>query len=114
MPNFIYSLPGELVRAVEAALQLGLTDEESAAAASSLGDLAGDDDAPDPDPAQIVTAFEKAIGLGLDETDFEMATAAVRRRLDQYAVEEYQAFDQASDAHLEMAYEDRVSGLDQN
>ena len=112
MPNFIYSLPGELVRAVESALQLGLTNEESTAAASSLGELAGEDEAPD--PAQIVTAFEKAIGLGLDELDFAMATGAVRRWLDQYALEEQHAFDQAPDAHLEMAYEDRASGLDQS
>src|SRR5258708_18157301 len=111
MPNFIYSVPVEVVRTIEAALQLGLTDEEFEVASSLIGDLLGEDDTPD--AARIVTVVEKAIGLGLDEPDFETATAAVQRQLDQYVAEEALALDAAPDAFLEMAYEDRVSGADQ-
>jgi len=112
MPNFIYSLPVELVRAIEIALRLGLTDEELGTAASLLGGISDEDAAPD--AAQIVTTVEKAIGLALDEPDFDVATVAVQRLLDQYVIVEGLALDVAPDAHLEMAYEDRISGADQD
>src|SRR5258708_3487370 len=112
MTNFIYSPPVELVRTLEATLRLGLTGEEFEAAARLVANLAGEDDAPD--AAQIVTTVEKAIGLALDESDFEMATAAIQRKLDQYHAEEFLAPDAAPDAYLEMAYEDRISGADQD
>ena len=112
MPNFIYSLPVELVRAIEIALRLGLTDEELGTAASLLGGISDEDAAPD--AAQIVTTVEKAIGLALDEPDFDVATVAVQRLLDQYVAEEGLALDVAPDAHLEMAYEDRISGAEQD
>ena len=111
MPNFIYSLPVELVRAIEAALRLGLTDKELVAAASLLGGTDSEDTAPD--AARIVTTVEKATGLALDPPDFKVATAAVRRLLEQFAAEESLALDVAPDAHLEMAFEDCISGADQ-
>src|SRR5438874_13436792 len=112
MPNFIYSLPVELVRAIEIALRLALTDEELGTAASLLAGI-GDEDAA-PDAAQIVTTVEKAIWLALDEPDFDIARAAVQRLLDQYVAEVGLAPDAAPDAHLEMTYEDGISGSDQD
>jgi hypothetical protein len=110
MSNYIYSPCGELARAIESALGLGLTEEEWLAASCALCNLTAEDETVGPD--QIVIAFEKAIGLGLDQSDFQAATASVRRLLEQYKQEETQAFGSAPDAYLEMAYEDRVSGLD--
>ena len=110
MSNYIYSPSGELARAIESALGLGLADKEWLAASSALCNLTAEGETVGAD--QIVIVFEKATGLGLDQSDFQAATAAVRRLLEQYQQEETQVLGAAPDAYLEMAYEDRVSGLD--
>ncbi len=105
MTKYTLSLAGELVKAVEAALGLGLADTEFEAAQALVGDIVRE--AEKPDLAAIVASIEKAAGLALDVPDYAVALAAARRFLAPYLAADLNV---APDAHLEMAYEDQVSG----
>ena len=105
MPKYTLSLAGELTKAVEAALGLGLADTEFDAAQALVGDIVREDEMPD--LAAIVACIEKAAGLALDVPDYATALSAVRRFLAPYLAADLTV---APDAHLEMAYEDQVAG----
>ena len=99
------SLAVDLVAAMEAALSTGFEPGEFENAASEVTCLLNEAEEPVL-AATVVQAVEKVIGLGLSELQFEAACVAVAR--------EWHAqtgpVDLPPDAHLEMAYEDRVSG----
>ena len=103
--KYCRSLAAELVTAIETALSTGFEPGEFENAAAEVTCLLNDAEGPVP-PAAVVQAVEKAIGLGLSEDEFAAAQAAVAR--------EWHAqtgpVELPPDAHLEMAYEDRVSG----
>lgn len=104
MPHYTLSLPGELVRGVEAALGLGLAEPEFSVAEGLVREIVNEDETPN--LGAIVTSIEKAAGLALDVPAYAVALAAARRTLAPYLT----AYTPAPDAHLEMAYEDQVSG----
>jgi hypothetical protein len=104
MPRYILSLAGELVREVEAALGLGLAEPEFQIAQSLVSEVVNEDATPS--LGAIVASIEKAAGLALDVPAYAAALAAARRTLAPYLA----AYAPAPDAHLEMAFEDRVSG----
>jgi hypothetical protein len=104
MANYTLSLAGEIVRAVEGALGLGLAESEFDAAQELVRELVNE--AEPPDLAAIVASIEKVTGLALDVPAYAVALAAVRRTLAPYVADRAPA----PDAHLEMAYEDQVSG----
>jgi hypothetical protein len=99
------SLAVELVTAIETALSTGFEPGEFENAAAEVSYLLNEAEAP-VSPAAVVQVTEKAIGLGLSELQFKAACVAVAR--------EWHAqtgpVELPPDAHLEMAYEDRVSG----
>ncbi|MCC6189026.1 MAG: hypothetical protein IT318_08320 [Anaerolineales bacterium] len=105
MASYTLSLAGELVKSVEAALGLGLADTEFEAAQALVGDIVHEDEMPD--LAAIVACIEKAAGLALDAQGYAVALAAARRFLAPYLAADLTV---APDTHLEMAYEDQVSG----
>ncbi len=105
MPKYTLSLAGELIKAVEAALGLGLADSEFEAAQGLVTEIVNEDEAPD--LAAIVTSIEKAAGLALDVSGYAVVLAAARRFLAPYLAADLTV---APDAHLEMAYEDQVTG----
>ena len=104
MPHYTLSLPGELVRGVEAALGLGLAEPEFLVAEGLVREIVNEDATPN--LGAIVASIEKAAGLALDVPAYAVALAAARRTLAPYLA----AYAPAPDAHLEMAYEDQVSG----
>ena len=105
MASYTLSLAGELVKSVEAALGLGLADTEFEAAQALVGDIVREDATPE--LAGIVACIEKAAGLALDVPDYAIALATARRFLAPYLAANLTV---APDGHLEMAYEDQVSG----
>ena len=104
MPRYTFSVAGELVRDVEAALGLGLAEPEFLVAEALVREIVNEDATPN--LGAIVASIEKAAGLALDVPAYAVALLAARRTLAPYLAE-YAA---APDAHLEMAYEDQVSG----
>jgi hypothetical protein len=104
MPHYTLSLPGELVRGVEAALGLGLAEPEFSVAEGLVREIVNEDETPN--LGAIVTSIEKAAGLALDVPAYAIALAAARRTLAPYPA----AYTLAPDAHLDMAFEDQVSG----
>ena len=104
MPRYTLSLAGELVREVEAALGLGLAEPEFSVAEGLVREIVNEDATSN--LGAIVASIEKAAGLALDVPAYAVALAAARRTLAPYLA----AYPPAPDAHLEMAFEDRVSG----
>ena len=104
MPRYTLSLAGELVRGVETALGLGLAEPEFQVAEGLVSEIVNEDATPD--LGAIVASIEKAAGLALDVPAYAVALAAARRTLAPFLADHASA----PDAHLEMAYEDRVSG----
>src|SRR5690348_7207483 len=104
MPRYTFPVACELVRDVEAALGLGLAEPEFLVAEALVREIVNEDATPS--LGAIVACIEKAAGLTLDVPAYAVALAAARRTLAPYLAE----YAVAPDAHLEMAYEDQVSG----
>jgi hypothetical protein len=104
MPRYTLSVAGELVRDVEAALGLGLAEPEFQVAEGLVREIVNEDAMPN--LGAIVASIEKAAGLALDVPAYAVALSAARRSLAPYLGE----YAVAPDSHLEMAYEDQVSG----
>jgi hypothetical protein len=104
MPRFARTLAGELVQGVEAALGLGLAEPEFEMAQGLVFELINEAEVPD--LGAIVVSIEKAAGLALDVRDYAQALAAARRTLAPFLMNPQIA----PDAHLELAYEERVAG----
>ena len=109
------TLIASLTEAVLAVLSLPADEATYALAYSAVLNA---DEAPDPrlQAIFIVEAVEEALGLGLDQTGYALALAAVMARLPTLAelAARWQRVpvppEMPPDAHLEMEFEDRVSG----
>ncbi len=103
-----HGLDRQVLDALLDGLDISPDDAEYEIALDALCQLDAAYDDPPPDFAErLVTEFEKTIGLGLDEAQYGRAVIIVKRLLPQMALPS-PAY--APDAHLEMTYEDRVTG----
>lgn len=103
-----HDLDRQVLEALLDALDISPDDAEYEIALEALRELDGAYDDPPPDFAErLVTEFEKTIGVGLDEAQHGTAVTIARRWLPGPAppLPTY-----TPDIHLEMAYEDRVTG----
>jgi hypothetical protein len=103
--KFRRSFAAELVAAIESALQAGFEPAEFECAAVEVADLLNESEDPT-SPEAVVQAVEKSIGAGLSDAQFAEACTAVANEWRGQA----QHRGLAPDAHLEMAYEDSISG----
>jgi len=103
-----HSLDRQVLDALLDGLDISPDDVEYEITLDALRELDAAYDDPPPDFAeQLVTEFEKTIGLGLDEAQYGRAMIIVKGLLP-LTVPSLPAY--TPDAHLEMAYEDRVTG----
>ena len=103
--KYLRSLAVELVTALEAALNTGFEPGKFENAAVEVAYALNEAEGP-VSAETVVQVVEKAIGLGLSEAQFAVAHAAVAREWHAQTA----PVELPPDAHLEMAYEDRVSG----
>jgi hypothetical protein len=113
--NFHRSPDERLLDAIVEAAGLVLDEIEYRIALDTIGLVAYDydDDALIPTD-WLVSEIEKNVGLGLDEAQFAQAVVAVKALLQPVAqtLPAPAPLSLAPDAHLEMAYEDRLAVAD--